>query len=766
MEGFNWSYLGDPLVENIKIKQDEKEHDLVLLEARLHEMNLEIQSISLKRQMLIEDITKANNEKLSLQQTMNNCRQSVSEKWISIADRYGFNPRESFSLFSILPLEVMINIFEYLSFTDINLCICRVSKQWYRYSLADSIWKNLFQIKWNTLDIHHQNESKPLKAIPSSFWSSPILPPSQPPNYSPTLPNNQNNNNINNNNNNRRIIPLPSNTGGSLPNTIPIPQQQITNNNNNNVYPSSSILPTNTPIHLINYNNKRTSSFMSDDEDDDYKYRYGGGFGGNSNGINSSGGFSDSKDTDTEDEDNKSLNHSHLGNGIDTDTDDDSKSISSLSSIQANPDRPSFKKRLRIDWRELFIKRQRIENNWLRGVQKATKLPGHTDWITCLQFDGRILVTGSWDSSLKVWNIDTGDCMILSGLETDSGHSSGITCVQFKGNKLISGSSDSTLRIWDLSTGECIHVLQGHTDGVSCLCIIDDFTLASGSLDNTINLWSIESGKLLHSFSNHISGISCLYYKNNLLISGTMGGTLNVIDIPSRICLQTFHGHGDRVTSIQWWECPDDGGVRIISSSWDYTLRVWNLQTGKAVHVLTGHSFRVRCTQVRGNILVSGSWDTTVRVWDLLTGKCIHTLFGHSFNVWSLQFEGNRLVTAGWDKKVKVWDIDAGKLLYTLEGHTESIICIQFKGSKLVTAAKEIIVYDFDSDIPSHSHITNNNNINNNNNIKRLSSTYIPIENNTLVHQPNSQNINNNNQNNNNNNDYYYKIRNNSNNKF
>ncbi|EFA85454.1 fatty acyl-CoA synthetase [Heterostelium album PN500] len=291
------------------------------------------------------------------------------------------------------------------------------------------------------------------------------------------------------------------------------------------------------------------------------------------------------------------------------------------------------------------------------------------------------------------------------------GHQAGITCLQFKGNRLISGSSDSTLRIWDLSTGECLHILRGHTDGVSCLTLIDDNMIASGSLDNTINLWSIETGKLLHSFAKHVTGITCLYYKNNLLISGTMGGVLNVIDLPSRIVLQTLHGHSDRVTSIQWWDNPN-GEPSIISSSWDYTLRVWNLQTGKSIHVLSGHTFRVRCTYIRGNILVSGSWDTTVRVWDLLTGKCIHTLTGHSFNVWGVQFEGKRLVTAGWDRKVKVWDLESGKLQYTLDGHTESIICLQFKGSKLVTAAKEIIVWDFDV---KQNNNNSNNNINNNN---------------------------------------------------
>eukprot|EP01132_Coremiostelium_polycephalum_P007905 gene7905-9728_t len=613
-QDFQWLFVGDPLVESIKVKQKETKHDLYLLEGALEEVDNEIKAAVDKKNRILKGIDSIHNDQDRLRQSMLACKQSVMKKWRDMSIKFGFSIDEPVSLFQVLPLEVMINIFENLSFHDINLSIARVCKQWYKISFADSIWKNLFHYRWNNSNLEndhvnqngcggggnggtissnsvgHHSECKPLvKVIPASFWTNSLL---------------------NHTQQQQQHDPLAMCVGS-------------------HILPSSRTITTSDTAETV-------AGLKSED--------------GDSN--NNNGG--------------------------------------------------SNTKRMRIDWRENYLKRQRIEDNWLKGNHKTIKLQGHTDWITCMQFDGKILATGSWDASLKVWNIETGDCRVLSSLEINSkvgpnagGHTHGITCVQFQGNRLISGSSDSTLRIWDLSTGECVHILRGHTDGVSCLCIIDDVTLASGSLDNTINLWSMETGKLLHSFTNHISGISCLYYKNNLLISGTMGGTLNVIDIPSRICLQTLHGHGDRVTSIQWWDSSD--GDRIVSSSWDYTLRVWNLQTGKAIHVLSGHTFRVRCTQVRGNILVSGSWDTTVKVWDLSTGKCLHTLFGHSFNVWGVQFEGNRLVTAGWDKKVKVWNIDSGKLLYTLEGHTESIICSQFKGSKLVTAAKEIIIYDFDS---------------------------------------------------------------------
>ena len=103
--------------------------------------------------------------------------------------------------------------------------------------------------------------------------------------------------------------------------------------------------------------------------------------------------------------------------------------------------------------------------------------------------DGRHIVSGSWDKTLRVWELRTGRC-----LNTLQGHTSLVNSVAVSpdGRHIVSGSVDKTLRVWELGTGRCLTTLQGHTDGVNSVAVSPDGRhIVSGSGDETLRVWRI-----------------------------------------------------------------------------------------------------------------------------------------------------------------------------------------------------------------------------------------------------------------------------------
>jgi WD40 repeat protein len=125
-------------------------------------------------------------------------------------------------------------------------------------------------------------------------------------------------------------------------------------------------------------------------------------------------------------------------------------------------------------------------------------LQGHTLWANGISFspDGRSLASGSGDYTIRLWDIDAGQC-----LKVLEGHTDQVLSVRFSPvqQSLASGSQDRTIRLWDLqNTHYPFKTLLGHTDKVFSVCFSPDGrTLASSSADETIRLWEVESGACL-----------------------------------------------------------------------------------------------------------------------------------------------------------------------------------------------------------------------------------------------------------------------------
>lgn len=111
-----------------------------------------------------------------------------------------------------------------------------------------------------------------------------------------------------------------------------------------------------------------------------------------------------------------------------------------------------------------------------------------------------------------------------------------------------------------------------------------------------------------------------------------------------------------------------------------------------------GHTNGVMCLQFHQNlptaspsypVLITGSYDRTARVWNLETGECVKVLSGHTRAIRALQFDGMMLVTGSMDRTLRIWNWRTGDCVRVLEGHTDGIVCLNYDREVLASGSAD-----------------------------------------------------------------------------
>ena len=287
--------------------------------------------------------------------------------------------------------------------------------------------------------------------------------------------------------------------------------------------------------------------------------------------------------------------------------------------------------------------------------------------------DSRHVVSDSYDHTVRVWDLATGETITTLQGHTDSVKAVAVTP---DGRHVVSGSDDHTLRVWDLATGKTKTTLQGHTGPVTAVAVTPDGRhVVSGSRDHTLRVWDLANGETITRLRGHAGSVEAVAVTpdGRCVVSGSEDKTLRVWDLATGETIRTLQGHTSDVTAVA--VTPD--GRHAVSGSYDKTLRVWDLATGETKTTLQGHTHWVRAVAVTpdGRHVVSGSCDKTLRVWDLATGETKTTLQGHtnSVNAVAVTPDGRHVVSGSWDRTLRVWDLATGETKTMLQGHTSSV---------------------------------------------------------------------------------------------
>ncbi|KAG6828103.1 hypothetical protein H0H92_009188 [Tricholoma furcatifolium] len=270
------------------------------------------------------------------------------------------------------------------------------------------------------------------------------------------------------------------------------------------------------------------------------------------------------------------------------------------------------------------------------------------------------------------------------------GHEGGVWALAASKDILVSGSTDRTVRIWDLTTGRCTHVFGGHTSTVRCLAIVKPewvdveqegggfakerwpkrALIVTGSRDHSLRVWTLPRPGEPE-------------YRCFEADDGEVDPT-DVCDAEEnpyhRVHLEG-HDHAVRALAAR--------GRTLVSGSYDCSVRIWDIVTGQCKHVLTGHTqkvYSVVLDPIR-NQACSGSMDGSVRVWNLHTGQLLHVLSGHTSLVGLLGMSPSHLVSAAADSTLRIWNPDTGELQHTLAAHTGAITCFQHDEFKVLSGS-------------------------------------------------------------------------------
>ena len=261
------------------------------------------------------------------------------------------------------------------------------------------------------------------------------------------------------------------------------------------------------------------------------------------------------------------------------------------------------------------------------------------------------------------------------------GHDLGVESLAFSrdGRYLASGSYDKTVKVWDLQTGKVKRTFSGHEAWVPTVAFHPtDALVASGSGDKTIriNRYNRQTEPIVIREHNGIHAVA-FSPDGEHVVAGGFGGGLRLWHVRSSDWRRTYQGHESDVHAVAF--SPD--GALLASGSADQTIRLWNVGSGKTVRVLEGHQDWVLSFTFSpdGKILRSVGREGALRTWQVSTGKPLrtHTVTGDKVRAADFSPDG-ALIAVSAGRQVRLLHAESAKVLRRFPKQPKRVTAVVF----------------------------------------------------------------------------------------
>jgi WD40 repeat protein len=313
--------------------------------------------------------------------------------------------------------------------------------------------------------------------------------------------------------------------------------------------------------------------------------------------------------------------------------------------------------------------------------------------------DSKLVISGSWDNTLKVWNLEKRELMF----PPLTGHNSPVMSVAVTpdGKRVISASTDNTLKIWNLEIAESPLPFPEHSNSVRVVAVTPDGKrVISGAGDKTLKVWNLQTRELLQvwnldteksaysSFTDYSSSVTAATVSpdGKQLISGSADKNLKVWNLQTAEKLvnlkSPYKCYFEGLASLLYW---------IIVLTWiaiffapidrvtSFFMFITSVLLIVMIRILIDNIDRHLVSAIvvipDGKKVISGSKDNTLKIWDLEKRKLLFILRGHSESVTTVAItsDGKRVISGSKDSTIKVWNLGNRKFSFTLNDESNSI---------------------------------------------------------------------------------------------
>ncbi|CAK0740963.1 hypothetical protein CVIRNUC_001290 [Coccomyxa viridis] len=309
-------------------------------------------------------------------------------------------------------------------------------------------------------------------------------------------------------------------------------------------------------------------------------------------------------------------------------------------------------------------------------VQRG-ELVGHAGWVTSISTpldpNSDIILSASRDKTVLLWSLTREDGQYGYPKRSLKGHSHFVqdVVISSDGQFALTGSWDHTLRLWDLHTGQTTRRFIGHTkDVLSVAFSMDNRQIVSGARDRTIKLWNTigECKYTIGEPDGHTEWVSCVRFspvtQNPIIVSAGWDRLVKVWNLTNCKLKANLQGHQGYINTVT--VSPD--GSLCASGGKDGTAMLWDLAEGKRLYNLdAGEIIYALCFSPNRYWLCAATTNV-IKIWDLESKSIVDELkpefpnLGKKAQVpfcvslaWSA--DGQTLYSGYTDGKIRVWTV-------------------------------------------------------------------------------------------------------------